>query len=111
MAYVQQLLKGLIDPIVLSIISRLPMYGYQVVKELEQKTSGYLKLKGGTVYPALMRLEKKGLVTSKWERNIGQRGRRYYQITDKGRQFLAKRLSDWQDFYIVINKLMQETNP
>ena len=110
MAYVQQLLKGLIDPIILSIINRLPMYGYQVVKELEQITSGYLKLKSGTVYPDLMRLEKKGLVTSKWEKNIGQRGRRYYKITDRGQQFLAKRLSDWKDFYIVINKLMQETN-
>jgi DNA-binding PadR family transcriptional regulator len=44
MAYMQQLLKGLIDPIVLSIVSRLPIYGYQIIKELEQNTGGRLRL-------------------------------------------------------------------
>jgi PadR family transcriptional regulator PadR len=107
LAYIQQLLKGLIDPIVLSTISRLPMYGYQIIKELEQKTGGHLKLKAGTVYPSLLRLEKNGLVISKWKQATEQRARRYYQITEKGRQFLASRLTEWQDFYILANKLMQ----
>lgn len=106
MAYIQQLLKGLIDPIILSTISKLPMYGYQLVKELERKTSGKLSLKRGTIYPSLLRLEKNGLVTSKWNQGTGGRGRRYYQITEKGRQFLASRSAEWQDFYLTINKLM-----
>ncbi len=110
MAYVQQLLKGLIDPIILSIIDRLPMYGYQIVKELERVTGGYLKLKSGTIYPSLIRLEKNGLVMSKRKQVTEGRGRRYYQITEKGRQFLASRLSDWHDFCMVINKLTQEVN-
>lgn len=110
MAYIQQLLKGLIDPIILSLINRLPMYGYQIVKELEQRTAGDLTLKGGTVYPALMRLERNGLVASKWHQTDRRRGRRYYQITDRGRQFLASCLSDWHEFYMVINKLTQEAN-
>ena len=106
MAYVQQLLKGLIDPILLSVISELPMYGYQIVKELEQETEGYLKLKAGTVYPALMRLEKKGLLSSRWEQTTERQGRRYYQITEKGREFLASRLDDWHDFCITVNRFM-----
>lgn len=110
MAYIQQLLKGLIDPIILSIINRLPMHGYQIAKEMEQRTAGYLKMKGGTVYPSLMRLERKGLVTSRWEQTSEQKGRRCYQITERGRQFLADRLSDWQKFYMAINKLTQEAN-
>lgn len=107
MAYVQQLLKGLIDPILLSLISELPMYGYQIVKELEQRTEGYLKLKAGTVYPALMRLEKKGLLSSRWEQTTERRGRRYYQITGKGRQFLASRSGDWRRFSTAINGFMR----
>lgn len=107
MAYVQQLLKGLIDPILLSVISKLPMYGYQIVKELERKTEGYLKLKAGTVYPALMRLEKKGLLASRWEQTTERRGRRYYQITEKGRQFLVSRSGDWHDFCTAINGFMR----
>ena len=110
MAYIQQLLKGFIDPILLSTISELPMYGYQIVKELERKTEGYLKLKGGTVYPALMRLEKKGLLASRWEQTTERQGRRYYQVTEKGRQFLASRLDDWHDLSIAINRLTQMTS-
>jgi len=107
LAYVQQLLKGLIDPIILSIIDRLPMYGYQIVKELERVTGGYLKLKSGTIYPSLLRLEKNGLVMSKWKQVTEGRGRRYYQITGKGRQFLANRSDEWRDFCVAINRLMQ----
>ena len=110
MAYVQQLLKGLIDPIILSIVDRLPMYGYQIVKELERITSGYLKLKSGTIYPSLIRLEKNGLVVSRWKQVTEGRGRRYYKITDKGRQFLTSRSVEWQHFCTVISRLMQGTN-
>ena len=107
MAYIQQLLKGLIDPIILSTLGRLPMYGYQLIKEVERRTAGHLKLKGGTIYPSLLRLEKNGLVVSKWRQITKGRGRRYYEITEKGRQFLASRSSEWNDFCIVVNKLMQ----
>lgn len=111
MAYIQQLLKGLIDPIILSIVNRLPMYGYQIVKELELRTGGYLKLAGGTVYPSLMRLENNGLVVSKWKQITQARGRRYYQITEKGRQFLASRSNEWQDFCKVVSRLIPGANP
>ena len=106
MAYVQQLLKGLIDPIILSIIDRLPMYGYQITKELERITGGYLKLKGGTIYPSLLRLKKNGLVVSRWKQVTEGRGRRYYETTDKGRRVLASRSDEWHDFCTAVNRLM-----
>ena len=106
MVYVQQLLKGLIDPIILSSINRLPMYGYQIVKELERRTEGYLKVKGGTIYPSLLRLEKNGLVSSRWRQITRHRGRRYYEITEKGQEFLASRANEWQDFCAVVSRLM-----
>jgi len=110
LAYVQQLLKGLIDPIILSIVDRLPMYGYQIVKELERMTGGYLKLKSGTIYPSLIRLQKKGLVVSTWKQVTEGRGRRYYQITEKGRQFLVSRSVEWQHFCAVISRLMENAD-
>jgi PadR family transcriptional regulator PadR len=110
LAYVQQLLKGLIDPIILSTIERLPMYGYQIVKELEKITAGHPKFKRGTIYPSLLRLEKNGLVISTWKQITQGKGRRYYQITEKGQQFLSNCSSEWQDFCVVINRFMQRGN-
>lgn len=109
MAYMQQLLKGLIDPIVLSTVSRLPIYGYQIMKELERITEGRLRLKAGTVYPSLRRLEKDGLIISGWMQATKQRARKYYHITEKGRQFLANRSLEWHDFCMLVNGLIQET--
>jgi len=108
LAYVQQLLKGLIDPIILSIINQLPTYGYQIVKELQRRSGGSLKLKAGTIYPSLLRLEKNGLVSSKWQQVTQNRRRRYYRITEKGRRFLAGRLIEWQNFCVVVSRLMLE---
>ena len=109
MAYMQQLLKGLIDPIVLSTVSRLPIYGYQIIKELERSTEGRLRLKAGTVYPSLRRLEKNGLIISGWMRATKQRARKYYHITEKGRQFLVNRSVEWHDFCTLVNSLIRET--
>jgi len=107
--YLQQWLKGVVDLVVLSLVSRLPMYGYQIVKELERRAGDYLKFKNGTVYPALVRLEKRGLVVSKWRQITAGRGRRYYQITEKGRRFLAEHSKLWQNLYSVVGRLLQET--
>jgi len=108
--YLQQWLKGVVDLVVLSLVSRLPMYGYQIVKELQQLAGGYLKFKNGTVYPALLRLEKRGLVVSKWRKVTG-RVRRYYQITEKGRQFLAEHTRLWHNLHSIVGKVLQEGVP
>jgi PadR family transcriptional regulator PadR len=86
------------------------MYGYQIVKELERISGGYLKLKSGTIYPSLIRLQKNGLVVSTWEQVTKGRGRRYYQITEKGREFLTSRSVEWQHFCVVVSRLIQSTN-
>jgi len=98
----QQLLKGFIDPIILSVLKQLPMYGYQMVKELGRRSMGYLALKTGTIYPALIRLEKQGLVTSDWRQNTVRRGRRYYQITEKGRRFLNDRAVECRMILLLV---------
>jgi len=110
MEYIRQLIKGVTEAILLYLISELPMYGYQIIKELEKRTTGYFKLKGGAIYPVLQRLEGKGLVKSRWQQITERQRRRYYEITDKGRQFLADRLTEWRDFSTAVSILMG-TNP
>ena len=110
MEYIQQLIKGVTEPLLLYLINEIPMYGYQIIKELEKRTTGYFKLSGGTIYPVLQRLEGKGLVISRWQQITQRQRRRYYEITDKGRQFLRERLAEWKDFSTAISILMG-TNP
>ena len=82
----------------LFIISDLPMHGYRIAKELEQRSNGYFKLTGSTVYSALRRLEKNGLVLSSWQQVAKKQKRRYYQLTEKGYQIMAEKLTEWSKF-------------
>lgn len=104
--YIEQLMKGITEPVLLYLINEVPTYGYNLIKELEKRTTGYFKPKGGTIYPALRRLEIKGLIKSRRQRTTGRQARKYYQITEKGKQFLANRLADWKDFSQAVSTLM-----
>ncbi len=103
MVYSSELLKGSVDTILLSLIAENPVYGYQIVRELEKKSQGYFVFKEGTLYPALRRLERKRLVISKWEDLQSGRKRRYYYITDQGSKFLKDKKAEWQGFSLAIN--------
>ena len=102
-----ELMKGSTSPLLLCLVSQQPMYGYQIIKELEKRSEGYFKFKEGTLYPALRRLEKAGLILGKWQVLPSGRQRRYYHITDKGRQVLVTKRSQWQDFFVAMNLIIQ----
>ena len=103
----RELVKGSIDSLLLCLIGQRPMYGYQIIKELEDKSQGYFRYKEGTLYPALHRLEKAGLLAGKWEATSGGRQRRYYHITRKGSSILAERRVQWLDFLSAMNMIIQ----
>lgn len=107
MNYERELLKGSTDSLLLSLINHQPMYGYQIIKELERRSNGYFQFKEGTLYPALHRLERAGLVRGKWQKLPGGQERRYYYITAKGQKALAERLAMWQDFSTAVALIMQ----
>jgi PadR family transcriptional regulator PadR len=104
------LMKGSSEPLLLCLIGQQPMYGYQIIKELEKKSQGYFKFKEGTLYPALHRLEKAGLVTGKWQLLPSGRQRRYYYITEKGNKLLEVKRSQWQDFLTAMNLIIKPMN-
>lgn len=107
----RELVKGNIDSLLLSLIAQQPMYGYQVIRELDKRSEGYFKFKEGTLYPILHRLETAGLVMSKWQPLIGGRQRKYYYITDKGHYSLVEKKIQWQDFLTAMNQIIQPVRP
>ena len=111
MAQRLKLMKGSSDSLLLCLLGQRPMYGYQIIKELEARSQGYFKFKEGTLYPALHRLEKAGLVIGNWQVLPNGRPRRYYHITAKGHSKLAVERSQWQDFLTAMNLIIQPASP
>ncbi|MBN1644296.1 MAG: helix-turn-helix transcriptional regulator [Dehalococcoidales bacterium] len=101
------LVSGSIDSLLLCLLYQQPMYGYQIIKELEERSRGYFKFKEGTLYPALHRLEKSGVLMGKWQATSIGRQRRYYYLTEKGQKILAKRRVQWLDFLSAMNLIIQ----
>jgi PadR family transcriptional regulator PadR len=106
----RDLMKSSSDSLLLSLLDKQPMYGYQIVKEIEKRSQGYFKFKEGTLYPALHRLEKSGLITGYWQMLPNNRQRRYYRITARGQAKLVTEKSQWRDFLEAV-KLILEPYP
>ena len=106
MNYGRELLKGSTDSLLLYLINNQPMYGYQIIKEIEKRSNGYFQFKEGTLYPALHRLEKEGLIRGKWQKLPNGQERRYYHIQEKGQMVLNERLMTWRDFSKAVNMVM-----
>jgi len=90
MKFESQLLKGIAPTVVLEILSRGQMYGWQLSQAIEQRSGDILTLGKGTLYPLLYNLEAKKLIKGKWQTAESGRNRRYYSITSKGETQLAK---------------------
>ena len=107
MAQRAELIQWNSESLLLYLVGQQPMYGYQIIRELERRSEGYFKFKEGTLYPALHRLEKAGLIEGKWQTLSSGRQRRYYYITDKGRRVLAEKMSQWRDFFAAMNLIIK----
>ncbi|NLE08361.1 MAG: PadR family transcriptional regulator [Dehalococcoidales bacterium] len=105
-----ELTKESSESLLLSLLEKQPMYGYQIIKELKHRSEGYFQFKEGTLYPVLHRLEKSGLVEGKWELLPSGRQRRYYHITAKGKELLNEKISQWQEFLNAMNLVIRPVN-
>lgn len=102
----QEMLKGNTETLLLALMEHEPKYGYQIVKDVEEQSSGYFAFKEGTLYPALHRLELANLIEGQWQETPQNVRRRYYHITARGRQALVERLKEWQRFSRAMNSVM-----
>ena len=103
MKFESQLLKGIAPVVVLEILSRGQMYGYELSEAIEQRSGNILTLGKGTLYPLLYNLEAKKLVKGKWETKESGRERRYYSITSKGNEQLAKQKAQLKELAAGLN--------
>ena len=109
MNYGRELLKGSTDSLLLCLLSSQPMYGYQIIKELRMKSQGYFQFKEGTLYPALHRMERDGLIKGRWQKLPGGQERRYYSITEKGQNTFSERSAAWRGFAEAVNLVISPT--
>jgi PadR family transcriptional regulator, regulatory protein PadR len=100
-----QTLKGVLDPLILAVLAEGPLHGYAVIEELKMRSGGELDLPEGTVYPALHRLERRGLLRSAWTRAEGRR-RRIYRLTASGRRELTSKAQEWRTFARVVESVL-----
>ena len=91
-------LRGSLDLLVLKTLSLAPMHGWGIGQRVQQISKGVLELNQGSLYPALQRLEKDGLITSDWGTTDNNRQARYYRLTAAGRRELGVELENWRKF-------------
>ncbi len=102
-------LRGHLELLILATLERDPAHGLEILRRLETRGCGLLKLKEGSLYPALYRLEAAGEVKADWETDsLGRRGarRRIYQLTSKGSRKLKQHRGDWQSFVSVLSEIV-----
>jgi PadR family transcriptional regulator PadR len=103
MKFETQLLKGIAPTIVLEILSRGQMYGYELSQTIEKRSGDILTLGKGTLYPLLYNLEAKKLIKGRWETAESGRKRRYYSITSKGKTQLAMQKEQLRELQAGLN--------
>jgi PadR family transcriptional regulator PadR len=102
---VQDALKGRVDLLLLTVLADGPLHGYGLVEALRDRSEGVFDLAEGTVYPALYRLERDGLVGSRWATVSGRR-RRVYRLTKRGRAELERQRAAWRSFASAVEAVL-----
>ncbi len=104
-------LQGTLDMLVLKALSLEPMHGWGITERLEQWSASVLRLNQGSLYPALYRLERQGLVTSSWKTTENSRRARYYALTAAGRRALTDEQQSWARISGAVNLVLAVEAP
>ena len=100
-------LQGTLDLMVLKTLDTLgAMHGYGIAQRIQQVSENLLQLNQGTLYPALLRLEQKGWIASKWGTSENNRRARFYSLTRAGKKQLAREAQDWQRIVGVMGRVL-----
>jgi len=102
-------LRGSLDLLILKTLSLAPMHGWGIGQRVQQISAGVLEVNQGSLYPALQRLEKQGLITSDWGTTDNNRRARYYRLTAAGRRALGTELESWRRFAAGLNAVLGST--
>ncbi len=104
----EDILRGTLDLLVLRTLETLgPLHGYGIARRIEQVSENLLHLNQGTLYPALLRLQQKGWIASKWGASENNRRARFYSLTKAGRKQLAAETESWERMVGIMARLLQ----
>jgi PadR family transcriptional regulator PadR len=105
-----EVLQGTLDLLVLKTLDSMgPMHGFGIALRIQQVSEDLLQLNQGTLYPALLRLEQRGWVASKWGVSENNRKAKYYSLTRAGRRQLAEEAESWDRMSAMINRVLRTT--
>ena len=102
-------LRGSLDLLVLKTLSLVPMHGWGISQRVQQLSKGILEVNQGSLYPALQRLEKSGLIASDWGITDNNRRARYYRLTAAGKRALGEELENWKRFAAGLDAVLRST--
>jgi len=106
--YLPDMLRGNTEALLLFLVNEMgDTYGYELIKEIGRRSEGFFHFKEGTVYPSLRKLENEGLLQGKWHEMPNGQERRYYRITEKGKEALKKKLAVWESFSNAMNLIFK----
>lgn len=104
----KELLKGSTTVLILSLLNRKDMYGYEMIKEMEERSKNIFSFKEGTLYPILHNLENENYIEAYWDSSNGNRKRKYYKITTAGKKVLIEKEKEWKLFSSTVNNVLWE---
>jgi len=97
--------KGSADLLILALVDEQALHGYDIARRIDERSDGTLRFTLASLYATLYRLEERGLLRGRWVEKAGQRRRRYYRITDDGRQVLAAQREEWGRFIAALTQV------
>jgi len=103
------LLRGTLEMLILRCLEDGPRHGYSITEHLQRVSDEVLTVDEGSLYPALYRMQRRGLLTSKWGRSENNRKARFYSLTRKGKKHLDRAAASWDRFSNAVSKAMKPT--
>ncbi len=103
-----ELLKGTTETLILQLLTERPMYGYELIQTARERSHGFFDWKEGALYPCLHRLEGDGLIAGEWQVAKESKPRKYYTLTQAGRQAVTERTGELKSFIQALNLLLAQ---
>jgi PadR family transcriptional regulator PadR len=101
------ILQGTLDLLILKTLALEPMHGWGIAQRIQQVSKEVLQVQQGSLYPALYRLERKGLIEAEWGASENNRRAKFYQLTKAGREQLQKELAEWERLSSAVALILQ----
>lgn len=105
-----ELKKGSMEMLILSLLEARPRHGYELGKLIETRSGGKLKFALPSLYPALLRLEKRGLIKGRWVEEPGKRSRCFYRLTAEGLRVLGVKRETWKEYVAAVDRILGAPN-